>query len=188
VTQKRRFIFLLPLVGFLALATLFFVQLQGGGNSARLPSPLVGKPIPAFTLAELPGAQRPGFSDADLRLGKVTVVNVFASWCVPCRDEHPMLMELSKHEALAKAGVRIAGLAYKDEPAKSLGFLTQYGNPYALIGVDRSGRTGIDWGVYGVPETFVVKGDGTLAYKFVGPLSQESLRNVLIPEIEKALR
>jgi cytochrome c biogenesis protein CcmG/thiol:disulfide interchange protein DsbE len=84
--------------------------------------------------------------------------------------------------------VRIAGLAYKDEPEKSLGFLTQYGNPYGLIGVDRSGRTGIDWGVYGVPETFVVKGDGTLAYKFIGPLSAESLRNALIPEIEKALR
>jgi cytochrome c biogenesis protein CcmG/thiol:disulfide interchange protein DsbE len=101
VKTKRLVFFLLPLMGFLALAGLFYVQLKSGGNSARLPSPLIGKSIPAFALPELPGAQRPAYNDADLRTGKVTVVNVFASWCVPCRDEHPMLMELSKNAQLA---------------------------------------------------------------------------------------
>ena len=123
-----------------------------------------------------------------LRSGKVTLVNVFASWCGPCRDEHPVLIELSKNPDLARAGVRLVGLAYKDEPGNSMKFLKEMGNPFALIGVDRSGRVGIDWGVYGVPETFVVKGDGTIAYKFIGPLSPDALRAVLMPQIEKALR
>ena len=127
-------------------------------------------------------------TDAELRQGKVTVVNVFASWCAPCRDEHPMLLQLSKEDALKSAGVRLVGLAYKDEPANSRKFLGELGNPYAEIGVDLSGRTGIDWGVYGVPETFVVRGDGVIAYKFIGPLTPEGLRTELIPEIETALK
>jgi cytochrome c biogenesis protein CcmG/thiol:disulfide interchange protein DsbE len=185
--RRRPWLVYLPLVFFLALAALFYTQMKPGGSS-RLPSPLIGKPIPQFTLPPLEGSNLAGFDDAQLRKGGVTLVNVFASWCAPCRDEHPVLIELSKHDVITKKGVRLAGLAYKDEPSQSLRFLRELGNPYQLIGVDRSGRIGIDWGVYGVPETFVVKGDGTLAYKFIGPLSQKDLQEVLIPQIEKALR
>ena len=185
--KPRRWHALLPLIAFLALAALFLVRLHTG-DPQRLPSPLVGKPAPVFALPALEGSGLAGFADSDLRMGKVTLVNVFASWCVPCRDEHPVLIELTKRPELARAGVRLVGLAYKDEPGNSLKFLREMGNPYALVGADRSGRVGIDWGVYGVPETFVVKGDGTIAYKFIGPLSPEALRDVLMPQIEKALR
>ena len=185
--NTRRLVVLLPLIFFGALAALFLVRLYTGDPS-RLPSPLVGKPVPKFALPALDGASRPALSDADLREGHVTLVNVFASWCVPCRDEHPVLLEINRDPALAKAGVRLAGLAYKDEPSNSLKFLGEMGNPYGLIGVDKSGRVGIDWGVYGVPETFVVRGDGTIAYKFIGPLTSKDLRDVLIPQIEKAMR
>ena len=185
--RPRRWLTLLPLIAFLALAGLFLVRLYSG-DPQRLPSPLIGKPVPTFVLPPLEGSGLAGFGDGDLRGGKVTLVNVFASWCGPCRDEHPVLIELSKNPDLARAGVRLVGLAYKDEPGNSMKFLKEMGNPYALIGVDRSGRVGIDWGVYGVPETFVVKGDGTIAYKFIGPLSAEALRAVLMPQIEKALR
>ena len=186
-SRKRSWLAYLPLVFFLALAALFYTQMKPGGSS-RLPSPLIGKPIPPFNLPALEGSNLSGFDDSTLRRGGVTLVNVFASWCAPCRDEHPVLIELSKHDIITKSGVRLAGLAYKDEPSQSLRFSRELGNPYQLIGVDRSGRVGIDWGVYGVPETFVVKGDGTLAYKFIGPLSQKDLQEVLIPQIEKALR
>ena len=186
-TPPRRWLAYLPLVAFLALAGLFLVRLYSG-DPQRLPSPLIGKPVPAFALPPLEGSGLAGLSDADLRQGKVTLVNVFASWCGPCRDEHPVLVELTKRPELAQAGVRLAGLAYKDEPGNSMKFLREMGNPYALIGVDRSGRVGIDWGVYGVPETFVVRGDGTIAYKFIGPLSPDALRGTLLPQIEKALR
>jgi cytochrome c biogenesis protein CcmG/thiol:disulfide interchange protein DsbE len=184
---RRRLLIFLPLIAFVVLAGLFYVRL-GAGDSSRVPSPLIGKPVPRFSLAPLEGvgAQVP-FTDADLRKGSVTLVNVFASWCVPCRDEHPMLVQLSKDSELTAKGLRIIGLAYKDEPANSRHFLGEMGNPYAQIGVDKSGRVGIDWGVYGVPETFVVTGDGTIAYKFIGPLSPEGLA-VLKPEIQKAMR
>jgi cytochrome c biogenesis protein CcmG/thiol:disulfide interchange protein DsbE len=185
--RRRSWLAYLPLLIFLALAALFYTQMKPGGSS-RLPSPLIGKPIPAFSLPALEGSNRPGFDDAQLRNGQVTVVNVFASWCAPCRDEHPVLIDLSKHDVVTKMGVRLAGLAYKDEPSQSLRFLRELGNPYQLIGVDRSGRVGIDWGVYGVPETFIVKGDGTLAFKFIGPLSPKELLETLIPQIEKAAR
>ena len=184
--RKRLLFALIPLAAFLALAGLFYSRL--GADSGRLPSALVGRPAPQFALPPLPGANKPAFSDADLRTGSVTIVNVFASWCGPCRDEHPYLMKLAADERLKARGVRIAGLAYKDEPAQSLRFLQSLGNPYVLIGVDRSGRAGVEWGVYGVPETFVVKGDGTIAYKYVGPISEQGLRDRLIPAIEAALR
>ena len=130
----------------------------------------------------------PGLADADLRQGKVTLVNIFASWCVPCHDEHPALMKLAHDASLQAKGVRIAGINYKDEAPNARKFLAEDGNPYGMIGVDKPGRASIDWGVYGVPETFVVRGDGTIAYKFIGPLSEETLRTVLMPEIEKAAR
>jgi cytochrome c biogenesis protein CcmG/thiol:disulfide interchange protein DsbE len=184
---RRRLLFaLIPLACFLALAALFYTQL--GNNTQRLPSALIGRPAPQVSLPELPGSGRPPLTGADLRSGSVTVVNIFASWCGPCRDEHPYLMKLAADPALKARGVRIAGLAYKDDPAQSLSFLKSLGDPYALIGVDRSGRAGVEWGVYGVPETFVVKGDGTIAYKFVGPIDERGLRERLMPAIEAALR
>jgi cytochrome c biogenesis protein CcmG/thiol:disulfide interchange protein DsbE len=183
--RRRPWLAFLPLVAFAALAALFFVALRGGDHS-RLPSALVGKSAPAFSLPPLE-ANGAGLSDAYLRQGKVTLVNVFASWCVPCRDEHPVLLQLAKGGTL-KDGVRLVGLAYKDEPANSRKFLGELGNPYSTIGVDQSGRVGIDWGVYGVPETFVVRGDGVIAHKVIGPLSLDTMRSELIPAIEKAMK
>jgi len=177
-----------PLAVFIALAGVILIALNGGDHS-RLPSPLLGKPSPVFSLPPLDDASgAPGFSDADLRQGKATLVNVFASWCAPCRQEHPVLLRLAKDEVLRAGGVRLAGLAYKDPAADSRKFLDVLGNPYALIGLDLSGRTGIDWGVYGVPETFVVRGDGVVAYKFIGPLTPASLASDLMPEILKAMK
>lgn len=184
--RRRLLLALAPLAIFLALAFLFLTQL--GRDAARVPSALIGRAAPAFSLPPLEGLPQPGFSDADLKKGGVTVINVFASWCGPCRDEHPQLMALARDEALKARGVRIAGLNYKDQPGNARRFLEDLGNPYVMIGVDRSGRVGIDFGVYGVPETFVVRGDGSIAYKFIGPISEQALRKVLMPEIEKALR
>jgi len=185
--KRPPFLVVLPLIVFAALAALFFVRL-GAGDAHRIPSALIGKPAPAFALPALEGVDRPGLSDAELKTGKVTIVNVFASWCVPCHAEHPFLMELAANEALKAKGVRLAGIAHKDEPENSRRFLGARGNPYALIGVDKSGRASIDWGVYGVPETFIVKGDGTIAYKHVGPIDGDSLKAKIIPEIEKAMK
>lgn len=176
----------LPLILFGALALLFLYRL-GAGDPQKLPSALIGKAAPATSLAALPGLTRagqpvPGIASAAVP-GKVTVLNVFASWCIPCRDEHPALIELDR---MGMKDVRLVGLNYKDKPEAGLAFLVQLGNPYAEVGVDPVGRMGIDWGVYGVPETFVVKADGTIAYKHVGPLSMETLKSKLLPEIEKA--
>lgn len=178
----------LPLVVFVALAALFFARLTSG-DASRLPSALIGKQVPAFVLPPVEGfADRPGFSDADLRRGGATLVNVFASWCVPCHQEHGFLMRLASDQALAGRGLRIVGVAYKDDPANIRSFLGQSGDPYAMIGADRSGRVAIDWGVYGVPETYLVKGDGTIAYKFVGPMTEEAYQKTILPEVEKILR
>jgi cytochrome c biogenesis protein CcmG/thiol:disulfide interchange protein DsbE len=184
--RKRSWIAYAPLAVFAALTLLFLSQLFFG-NPQKLPSALIGKPAPAFNLPPIDGMAGQGLSDADLKNGQVTLVNVFASWCVPCHQEHPMLMRLSKDPELAKRGVRLVGLAYKDEPENSRRFLGADGNPYAAIGMDRSGRVGIDWGVYGVPETFVVRGDGVIAYKFVGPISEEAFAAKIMPEIAKAM-
>ncbi len=183
--QRRVWLIFLPLVVFLALAGLFLLRLYGG-DASRLPSALIGKDVPAFNLPAVAGEDRPGLSDADLRQGHVTLVNVFASWCVPCHQEHALLMQLSNDPALSGLGVKIAGIAYKDEPENIRRFLGEAGDPYSQIGADRSGRTAIDWGVYGVPETFIVRGDGKIAYKFIGPMSAEAVRSVVLPEIVKA--
>ncbi len=178
---------ILPLAFFVALAGLFFVQLYRG-DPARLPSALIGKQAPRFALPAIEGTPGVGFSDADLTRGSVSLVNIFASWCVPCRDEHPLLMQMSKDPALKAMGVQIFGLNYKDEPQNAREFLAQYGNPYDRSGADRPGRAGIEWGVYGVPETFVVRGDGAIAYKQIGPLTPEDLRNKLMPAIAAAVK
>jgi cytochrome c biogenesis protein CcmG, thiol:disulfide interchange protein DsbE len=183
---RRSLLIFLPLILFAGLALLFFLRLFGGDIS-RLPSALLGRQVPHFTLPAVAGlAERPGLSDQDMRQGGVTVLNVFASWCAPCHQEHPLLLALAEDENLAEQGVRLFGVAYKDSSENIRRFLGQDGDPFARIGVDQSGRAGIDLGVYGVPETFIIKGDGIIAFKFVGPITEETLRDTILPEIEKA--
>ena len=184
--RRFRWLLFLPIIVFAGLAALFLLRLYAG-DASLLPSALIGRAVPHFDLPPLAGVQTPALSDADLRQGRVTLVNVFASWCVPCHAEHPVLMEIARDPQL-KDRVVLFGLAYKDEPENTRRFLGQSGNPFVRIGVDASGRTGIDFGVYGVPETYVIRGDGTIAYRFVGPLSEESLRQVLMPQIVAASR
>jgi cytochrome c biogenesis protein CcmG/thiol:disulfide interchange protein DsbE len=177
----------LPLALFAALAGLFLFRLFAG-DASRIPSALIGKPAPNFELPALDGLKEtPGLSTADLKKGHVSLINIFASWCAPCRHEHPVLMSLKRDERLKAMGLEVYGLSYKDEPANALGFLQAEGNPFERVGVDPAGRTAIDFGVYGVPETFIVKGDGTIAYKFIGPLTPSAVASTLIPEIEKAM-
>jgi len=179
--RRPRLIFLLPLGFFVALALIFLMRLESGVDPSAIPSALVGQSAPEFDLPPLEGVTVPGLKRADLD-GKVTLVNVFASWCAPCRQEHPVLEKLAKDNR-----IRLVGINYKDQPENARRFLGDLGNPYAAIGVDRQGRTTIDWGVYGVPESFVVGADGIIRYKFIGPLSDETAANLLMPEIEKAL-
>ncbi|MBS1167522.1 MAG: cycY [Proteobacteria bacterium] len=184
--SRRRvgFLALVPLALFLALAVLFYARL-GAGDPSEVPSALIGKPVPDFRLDGVAGLTRdgapvPGLSSSDLAKG-VFVVNVFASWCAPCRAEHPLLTDLAKDQR-----IRLYGLNYKDADDQALRFLNGLGNPYVAIGADRNGRVGIDWGVYGVPETFVVA-DGRIVAKLVGPLTPERISAELKPAINKAL-
>src|SRR5690606_25467759 len=159
-TTFRRFFPLLPLALFAVLAGLFWIALRTGDPSL-LPSPLIGKKVPEFTLPPLEGLlagndQVPGFAASDLAQGEPTLINVFASWCLECQHEHPLLLALGQ-----TPGLRLYGIDYKDDPEAARRFLGRYGNPYARVGADRSGRVAIDFGVYGVPETYVVTGDGT---------------------------
>ncbi|RWD06389.1 MAG: DsbE family thiol:disulfide interchange protein [Mesorhizobium sp.] len=179
--RARRLFVLLPLLIFLGLAGLFLSQLLSGRDVSEVPSALIGLPAPQTNLPPLQGNTLPGL-DSKSFAGKVTLVNVFASWCAPCRDEHPVLLALSKDKRFV-----LAALNYKDEPENARRFLGEVGNPYQAIGVDEAGRAAIDWGVYGVPETFVVGKDGKIAYKHVGPITAESAETLLLPQIEKAL-
>jgi cytochrome c biogenesis protein CcmG/thiol:disulfide interchange protein DsbE len=156
------------------------------GDPSRLPSALIGKLAPEMSLPPLEGlreagAEVPGFSTADLRRGEVTVINFFASWCVPCVQEHPLLTALKE-----EAGLRIYGVNYKDPAPGGRRFLGRYGNPYAAVGVDADGRAAIEWGVYGMPETFVVDGEGRIVWKHVGPITPEALESQIMPAIRAA--
>lgn len=182
--RRRLWLVGLPLVLFLALAALFLSRLETGGDPSRIPSALVGRPAPQVVLEPLEGlthagAPVPGFNVAELK-GKPTLVNVWASWCAPCREEHPILMQLAQDPRL-----RLVGLNYKDAPENARRFLGQNGLPYAAVGVDPRGRAAIDWGVYGVPETFVLDRDGLIVHKFVGPLTPETVNGTLLPLIAK---
>ncbi|MBX8799753.1 DsbE family thiol:disulfide interchange protein [Ochrobactrum sp. MR28] len=185
--KKRVFVALLPLIIFAALAGIFTWQLLSGKNMQEIPSALIGRDAPQTDLPPLEGllladgSQTPGLKGADLK-GQVTLVNIWASWCVPCRDEHPLIVKLGQDPR-----IKVVGLNYKDAPEKALEFLNSLGNSYDAVGTDRSGRAGIEWGVYGVPETFIVNREGKIVYKFVGPLSPESLMKQFMPEVEKAL-
>jgi cytochrome c biogenesis protein CcmG/thiol:disulfide interchange protein DsbE len=172
---------ILPFAIFAGLAGLFWFALQTGDPS-KLPSALIGKPVPEFALPPLEGLKSDGgeevqgFAASDLATGAPTIVNVFASWCVPCLEEHPMLMALA-----AEPGIRIYAINYKDDPASARRFLGRYGNPFSRVGTDNSGRTAIDFGVYGVPETYVISGDGKIAYRHVGPLTEEAITTKILP-------
>lgn len=183
---RRRIAVVLPLVLFLALAALFFFRL-GSGDPSRIPSALIGRPVPDTALPPVPGLMMrdgkpvPGIARGDF-VGAVTLVNVWASWCVPCHDEAPILMRMAEDQRF-----RIVGINYKDQPENARRFVGRYGNPFAAVGADANGRASIDWGVYGVPETFVVGRDGRIAYKLVGPITPENLQATLMPAIERAL-
>ena len=182
---KRRWVLALPLVIFAALAALFWFRL--GADPQRLPSALIGRQAPQTALPALQGLNEKGVAipglDPMAFIGKVSVVNVWASWCVPCHDEAPILTELGKDSRL-----QLVGINYKDNADNARRFLGRYGNPFGIVGVDGNGRASIEWGVYGVPETFVVGRDGRIAYKLVGGINQDNLGKVLMPEIEKALK
>ena len=179
--RPRRWAVALPFVIFAALAGLFWYALHTGDPS-RLPSAMLGKPVPDFTLTPLDGlkgedgAAVPSFDATDLAAGQPTIVNIFASWCVPCLQEHPLLMALAE-----EPGLRIFAINYKDDPASARRFLGRYGNPFARVGTDRSGRVAIDFGVYGVPETYVISSDGKIAYRHVGPLTEEAIATKILP-------
>jgi cytochrome c biogenesis protein CcmG/thiol:disulfide interchange protein DsbE len=181
--RRRGWLAALPLILFVALAALLFVRLFAG-DASRVPSALIGRSAPSLDLPGLDG--KPGLSDSDLRQGHVTVVNVFASWCQPCRGEHEFLMALARDPQLTAKGVTLLGVAQKDPPENVRRFLGALGDPYAKVGLDADGRAGIDWGVYGVPETFVVRGDGTIAFKQIGPIDAEALESVVKPAILNA--
>ena len=183
--RGRRLIGLLPLLFFACIVLLFLIRLFAGDPS-RIPSALIGHPAPQTTLPPLDGlvvngAQVTGLDPASFK-GKVSIVNVWASWCVPCHDEAPLLVELARDSRL-----RIVGINYKDEPENARRFLGRYGNPFAASGADVNGRAAIEWGVYGVPETFIIGRDGKIAYKLVGPVTPENIEQIIKPQIEKAL-
>ena len=179
--SRFRPVMLLPLLLFSGLAVVFLLRLESHDRPDTVPSVLIGKPAPEFTLPALERSGVPGLSRADLD-GHLTLVNIFASWCVPCRQEHPVLERIAQDRR-----IRVVGINYKDKPENARAFLEEMGNPYAAIGVDAVGRTFIDWGAYGVPETYLVGSDGIIAKKYIGPLTDEAVASDLMPEIEKAL-
>jgi len=185
VPRRNRLVTLLPLILFLALAVLFLIRL-GSGDPSRIPSALIGHPAPMTILPPVAGLERngtpmPGLDPAEFK-GRVSLVNVWASWCVPCHDEIPFLQELGQDSR-----IRLVGINYKDQPDNARRFLNRYGNPFAAAGADENGRAAIEWGVYGVPESFIVGRDGRIAYKLVGPINAENFERVVLPELQKAL-
>ncbi len=171
-----RLLFILPLVLFVVLAGYFGVRLRQVGDTPPniLPSAMIDKPAPAFDLAPLIEG-KPGLKTADLQGKGPHLVNIFASWCGPCRVEHPLLMRL------AAEGVPLVGINYKDKPQDATAWLEKLGDPFSAIGVDPTGRTAIDWGVYGVPETYVVDGEGRIRYRHVGPIMPQDLEEKIMP-------
>ncbi|MBZ9790690.1 DsbE family thiol:disulfide interchange protein [Rhizobium sp. 3T7] len=176
---------LIPLIVFAGIAAtaakMLYDQDVHGKDISEIPSALIGTKAPALNLAPLEGANLPALTDSAIK-GKLTLVNVFASWCIPCREEHPILKELAKDGRL-----NVVAINYKDKNDNALRFLGELGNPFAAIGVDLKGQAAIDWGVYGIPESYLVAPDGTILYKRVGPFDEVSLKEGLFPAMEKAL-
>jgi cytochrome c biogenesis protein CcmG/thiol:disulfide interchange protein DsbE len=185
-TRMRIVLAALPLVVFIALALIFWTQLNSGRDISEIPSALIGTKAPWRDLDPLAGATKDGAPVPALTTqtarGKLTLVNFWASWCVPCRQEHPVILQLSKDPRITVVGVN-----YKDGAENALRFLGELGNPFSAIGLDPAGRMAIDWGVYGIPESYLVGPDGTILYKRVGPFDDKSLTEGLYPAIEKAL-
>ena len=182
--RRRAWVVWVPLLLFAGVAGLFLLRL-GSDDPSRVPSALIGQPAPRTALPPVTGLERnaaplPGLDPAAFT-GAVTLVNVWASWCVPCRDEAPILLQLAQDTRL-----RLVGINYKDAPENARRFLGRYGNPFAAVGADPNGRASIEWGVYGVPETFLVDPHGRIAFKMVGPITPNNLDRVLKPAIEKA--
>lgn len=173
----RIVLFALPLVALLALVGVFAVSMNR--DPSFIPSVLIDKPAPQFTLPAVDGLDRPGF-DTEALKGEPTLVNVFASWCIPCRDEHPLLTALRED-----TGVRLFGINQADAPENARAFLAELGNPYDAVGADTNRRVSIDWGVYGVPETFLVDANGTIVFKHVGPLTPEAIETEVLPALAK---
>ena len=184
--RTSRWLMALPLIGFIALAAIFWFRL-GNSDPSRIPSALIGHPAPQTALPALDGLVNNGVPvpglDPSAFKGKVSVVNVWASWCIPCHDEAPLLTELGKDTRL-----QVVGINYKDSPDNARRFLGRYGNPFGIVGVDGNGRAAIEWGVYGVPETFIVGRQGTIVYKMVGPVTPDNINTILRAEIDKALK
>ena len=186
-TRRRILVAALPLIIFGALAGVFLMQLMSGKDTSEIPSALIDKPAPTLSLAPLEGAMRagqpvPALDTAAIK-GKLTLVNVWASWSVPCRHEHPIILGLAQDPRL-----NVVGINYKDKNDAALAFLGELGNPFRAIGVDPKGVAAIDWGVYGIPESFLVGEDGTILFKQVGPFTDEAVKNKLLPKIEEALK
>ena len=170
---------LVPALGAAAVLAVFLLGLQREDGGRDLPSTLIGKPAPAFDLPALYAA-KPGLKTADLSAPGAKLVNIWASWCVPCRAEHPKLDEL------VGMGLTVHGINYKDSDDGAVRFLQELGDPFTRIGADRNGRVGIDWGVYGVPETFVIDGQGRIVYKHIGPITGDDIQEKILPAVEKA--
>jgi cytochrome c biogenesis protein CcmG/thiol:disulfide interchange protein DsbE len=173
---RRRLGYLVPALAFVGLLVLLAIGLTR--DPRLVPSPLIGKSAPQFALPPLPGRDD-GLSNADLA-NKISLVNVFASWCVACRDEHPLFMRLA-----AQGILPIQGINYKDRPEDAERWLAQLGDPYTRIGADRDGRASIEWGVYGVPESFLVDGNGRIIYKHIGAVTREALEETILPLVEQ---
>ncbi len=176
--MQRRFFYLVPLAVFLVMAIYFAVGLTK--DPKILPSALIDKPVPDFALPPIEGGPGKGFSSANLKGDGVTIVNVFASWCVPCRVEHPLIARLAELNV-----AKVYGLNYKDKPKDALRWLAELGDPYTAHGADTKGRVAIDFGVYGVPETFIIDNTGTIRYKHVGPMTADKLEREVLPIIKK---
>lgn len=183
--RSRSWLFV-PLAVFAVVAGLFAFALRSGDPS-KLPSALIGKPVPQVNFGPLEGLKAdngspvPGFTFSDLAAGEPAVVNFWASWCAPCVEEHPLLVELAQ-----RSGVKVYGVNYKDQPEAARRFLGRYGNPFTAMGVDPTGRGAIEWGVYGMPETFIIDRSGRIAYKHVGPMTPSSLQDRILPAIKAA--
>ncbi len=172
--MRRQLLYLIPAVIFGVIAGNFLWGLISDRDPREIPSVMIDQPVPEFDLEPIEGMAGPGLKTADLTGGQVTLVNFFASWCVPCRAEHPFLIELARRE-----DIRLVGINYKNEPEEARAWLAQLGNPYAAIGADTTGRVGIDWGVYGLPETFLIDALGRIRYRHTGVIDAAALKKAL---------
>lgn len=178
--MAKRLLYFLPVLIFVVISAYFVWGLVWGPDPRTVPSAMIDKPVPEFDLPPVAGMDLPGLATADLLTGEVTLVNIFASWCIPCRIEHPQLMKLAEDPA-----IRLMGIDFRDTPEAAVQFLTTLGNPYRRIGFDARGRTAIDWGSAGVPETFVIDRAGRIRYQHIGPIHANELADTILPLIER---